>query len=290
MDHYGACEVWVGVWRRVWQQWSVMWRPPDRLRLLVKCLVSRVLAESSTVQLIITQNQVSTVHPVHTHLTDSSKSYTSTTLWVWLRELINPSFFLCRYLAPTFLTMTTGNVLLIAASRGRDEEQLQMLCLTSGSASFGEQRRAKSVLIWRLLTNAPSSPCFWRMHHYNPSWPHISQDSLQYPKKKKEREKMATSRGVDRHFRVPGWQKPWCKGKTSGDTIRKSRPSHLTTADEVNKVLVVKQPSLQEKFSDTSQAEIFTFKLMVMFKSFIYVTSSHRWLPWKLKQQMTNWN
>ena len=42
------------------------------------------------------------------------------------------------------------------------------------------------------------------------------------PKKKKEREKMATSYGgVDRHFRGPGQQKSWCKGKTSGDATRK---------------------------------------------------------------------
>ena len=56
-------------------------------------------------------------------------------------------------------------------------------------------------------------------------------------KKKKEREKMATSRGVDRRFRR---QKSWRKGKTSGDATQgnapKARPSHLTTAGEVNKV------------------------------------------------------
>ena len=40
-------------------------------------------------------------------------------------------------------------------------------------------------------------------------------------KKKKEREKMATSRDVDRHFRGPGRQKSWRKGKTSGDATRK---------------------------------------------------------------------
>ena len=41
-----------------------------------------------------------------------------------------------------------------------------------------------------------------------------------HPKNEKEREKMATSRGVDRHFRGPGWQKSWRKCKTSGDTTR----------------------------------------------------------------------
>ena len=44
-----------------------------------------------------------------------------------------------------------------------------------------------------------------------------------HPKKKKvrDREKVPTSRGVDRHFRWPGRQKWWRKGKTSSDTTRK---------------------------------------------------------------------
>ena len=41
------------------------------------------------------------------------------------------------------------------------------------------------------------------------------------PKKKKERDKMATSCDVDHHISGPGHQKSWCKGKTSGDTTRK---------------------------------------------------------------------
>ena len=88
------------------------------------------------------------------------------------------------------------------------------------------QRLAKTVPIRRLLqmqlTNTPSSLSFWRMHCYHSSWPHISQNYLCDPKRsKKEREKMATSRGVDRHFRRPGQQKSWRKGKTSGDATRK---------------------------------------------------------------------
>ena len=49
------------------------------------------------------------------------------------------------------------------------------------------------------------------LHYYYPSWPC---GFFVRPKKKKEREKMATSRGVDRHFRGPGRQKSWSKGKT----------------------------------------------------------------------------
>ena len=36
---------------------------------------------------------------------------------------------------------------------------------------------------------APSSPCFWRMHRYDPSWPHISQDSLRTRKRRKKERK-----------------------------------------------------------------------------------------------------
>ena len=47
------------------------------------------------------------------------------------------------------------------------------------------------VTIRRLLqmqpTDVPSFPSFWRTHHYDPSWPHISQDSLRVQKRKKER-------------------------------------------------------------------------------------------------------
>ena len=67
--------------------------------------------------------------------------------------------------------------------------------------------------------NAPSFSCFWRMHRYNPSWPHISQDSLHAQQEHKE--KMASSRGVVGHFRGPGRQKSWHRSKTSGDTTRK---------------------------------------------------------------------
>ena len=42
-----------------------------------------------------------------------------------------------------------------------------------------------------------------------------------HPKKKKEREKMATSGGINRPFRGPERQKSWRKGKTSRDAARK---------------------------------------------------------------------
>ena len=57
------------------------------------------------------------------------------------------------------------------------------------------------------LTNAPSSLCFWRMHHYYPLWPHITQDSLPARKIRKKEKKWR--------------QKSWRKGKTSGDAARK---------------------------------------------------------------------
>ena len=55
------------------------------------------------------------------------------------------------------------------------------------------------------------------------------------PKKKKESEKMATSCGVDRHFR----RNRDVRVKhlvTQPGNAPEARPSHLTTADQVNKV------------------------------------------------------
>ena len=76
----------------------------------------------------------------------------------------------------------------------------------------------------------------WRTHRYYPPRPHISQDYLHFRKRRKT-EKMATLRGGDRAFRGPGWQKSWCKDKTSSDTTKKcskglQRLSHLTTAED----------------------------------------------------------
>ena len=52
------------------------------------------------------------------------------------------------------------------------------------------------------LQMQPSFTSFLRMHHYCPSQPPIF---FVRPKKKKERgKKMATSRGIDRHFHGPG--------------------------------------------------------------------------------------
>ena len=36
------------------------------------------------------------------------------------------------------------------------------------------------------LKTPPNSPSFWRMHRYNPSWPHISRDSLHARKSRKK--------------------------------------------------------------------------------------------------------
>ena len=48
------------------------------------------------------------------------------------------------------------------------------------------------------------------------------------PKKKKDRGNMATLHAEDRHFRGPGQQKSWRKGKTSGDATRKCSKGSLT--------------------------------------------------------------
>ena len=77
--------------------------------------------------------------------------------------------------------------------------------------------------------SAPSFPSFWRMHSYYPSWPHISPRLFVCPEKNKEREKMVTSCGTDRHFRWPGRQKSWRKSKTSGDATRKCSKGETVT-------------------------------------------------------------
>ena len=43
---------------------------------------------------------------------------------------------------------------------------------------------------------------------------------------------MATSRGVDRHFRGPGRQKSRRKGKTSGDATRKCSEGETVTFND----------------------------------------------------------
>ena len=55
-----------------------------------------------------------------------------------------------------------------------------------------------------------------------------------HPKKKKEREKMATSRGVDHHFINRDLRVKHLV--TQPGNAPEARPSHLTTADQVNKV------------------------------------------------------
>ena len=80
-----------------------------------------------------------------------------------------------------------------------------LLCLSSGLHPSEEHLKASYVTTLHEVCpslkappDAPSSPCFWRMHCYDPSWPH---KILCIPKKE-ERKKMAISRGVDRHFCV----------------------------------------------------------------------------------------
>ena len=96
-----------------------------------------------------------------------------------------------------------------------------MLCLNSGSAPF-------RVRIWRPLTSLcsnarmlsqfegsskftpqmrPPFTCFWRLHRYYPSWPHISQDSLRI--RREEKEIMVTASGADLTFKCKYWVYTW---------------------------------------------------------------------------------
>ena len=77
-------------------------------------------------------------------------------------------------------------------------------------------------------------------HRYDPSWPHISQDPLCVRKRrKKERKWRHHVVYIVKHL------------VTQPGNAPKARPSHLTTADEVNKV------SLKDSPSKTTEAESF---------------------------------
>ena len=88
--------------------------------------------------------------------------------------------------------------------------------------------------------NTPPFPCFWRMHHYYP-WPHISQDPLRAPPPKK--------RGNgDITWRRSSLSQAWvAEIVTQPGNAPKLRPSHLTTADAVNKVSPKDSPSKSAK-------------------------------------------
>ena len=102
----------------------------------------------------------------------------------------------------------------------------QWLCLSS--ALHPSEEHLKSVPVWS------SSRCsfFSLFLEDAPLRSFVASHIPRFfarPKKKKEREKMATSRGVDRHFRGPGRQKSWRKGKTSGDATRKCSKGSTVT-------------------------------------------------------------
>ena len=138
-----------------------------------------------------------------------------------------------------------------------ETKETHMLCLNSGSASFGgriwrqitPQRRTKAVPIRRSPPNA-AHKCGLLFPPFGRCTATILR-GLTYPKilcmpKKKKKE----SRGVDSHFRVPGWRKSWRKRKylvTQPGNAPKARPSHLTMADVVNKVSPKDLPATSAK-------------------------------------------
>ena len=128
------------------------------------------------------------------------------------------------------------------------------LCLSSGLHPSEEHLKDNYVTTQsEAPPDAPSAPCFCRMHRYDPSWPHISQDSLSMRnRRKKEREKMVKSRGVDRHFRGPGRQKSRLKDSprktTKAESFRGCRP--WTETQHVN-VLYLKSAG-----ENTSQPDL----------------------------------
>ena len=111
-----------------------------------------------------------------------------------------------------------------------------LLSLDSASASFGGafEGQLRPSAVRRLAQSKASSRCsfFFLFLEDEPLRSFMASHIprfLAHPKKKKERAKMATSRGVDRHFRGPGRQKSWRYGKTSGDTTRKCSKGQTVT-------------------------------------------------------------
>ena len=115
---------------------------------------------------------------------------------------------------------------LVVLSNTTWTKRTQMLRLNSGSASF---RGAFEGQLCHNQSEGSSKCSFFSL--FLEDAPLLSSVASQIPrfflrpKKNKEREKMATSRAVVRHFRGPGRQKSWRKRKTSGDTTRKCSKS-----------------------------------------------------------------
>ena len=87
--------------------------------------------------------------------------------------------------------------------------QSLLLCLNSGSASFS----LKASYFTTPCEGIPRSPQMRHSSLFLEDSPLLSLVAsriprfFECPKKKKEREKMATSRGIESHFHGPGWQK-----------------------------------------------------------------------------------
>ena len=105
-----------------------------------------------------------------------------------------------------------------------------MLCLSSGLHPSEEHFKANYIT----TLCEGSSRCFFFSLFLEAS--HIPRFFVRM-KKEKKREKMATLCGVDRHFCGPWRHDVRVKHLvTQPGNAPKARPSHLTTADQVNKV------------------------------------------------------
>ena len=74
--------------------------------------------------------------------------------------------------------LNISSVLSLSSGLRPSEEHLKADYITTGSLSQSEAP-----------PDAPSSPCFWRTHRYDPSRPHISQDPLHIQKRRKKERK-----------------------------------------------------------------------------------------------------
>ena len=110
--------------------------------------------------------------------------------------------------------------------------------------------KANYVTTPRSRQMQPSFTSFWRTQCYDPSWPHISQDSLRAEKEERKERKRRHRLAQIVPFAGLGGRNRDVRGKhlvTQPGNAPKARPSHLSTANAINKVSSKDSPLKTEK-------------------------------------------
>ena len=134
---------------------------------------------------------------------------------------------------------------------GLDQMWAHFLHLSSGLHPSEEHLKANHVTTPHKGSSRCSFfPSFWRIDRYDPSWPHISQDSLLARKRIKTERKWRHRVAKIVTFSGLGGRNHDVRVKhlvTQPGNAPKARPSHLTTADQVNEVSLKDSPSKTAK-------------------------------------------